>query len=46
MRVMRVAIYIRVSTLDQALKGYSLDAQRHILEQWAKDHGHEIYAVY
>lgn len=32
---MRAAIYIRVSTLDQAREGYSLAAQRAALERWA-----------
>lgn len=34
---MRVAIYIRVSTLDQAREGYSLAAQRAALERWAAE---------
>ena len=29
---MRAALYIRVSTVAQAVEGYSLDAQRHTLE--------------
>lgn len=43
---MRVAIYIRVSTLDQAREGYSLAAQRAALEHWAADRRHEIVRVY
>lgn len=43
---MRVAIYIRVSTLDQAREGYSLAAQRAALEHWATDRRHEIVRVY
>ena len=42
----RVVIYIRVSTIDQAREGYSLAAQRHILEEWAISHGHEVVYVY
>ena len=38
---MRVAIYIRVSTLDQAREGHSLAAQRAALERWAAERGHE-----
>lgn len=38
---MRVAIYIRVSTLDQAREGYSLAAQRAALERWAAERGYE-----
>lgn len=41
-----VAIYIRVSTLDQAIGGYSLAAQRRILDQWVCDHGYTVYSVY
>ena len=40
--VMRVAIYIRVSTLDQAREGYSLAAQRKTLEAWAAAHGYVV----
>ena len=42
----RVAIYIRVSTLDQAREGYSLSAQRKALTRWAKEHGYEIIGYY
>ena len=45
-RVLRVAIYIRVSTLDQAREGYSLDAQERTLRKWCADHKHEIYDLY
>lgn len=43
---MKVAIYIRVSTLDQALEGYSLAAQRRSLEGWAKANDHEVVGIY
>lgn len=43
---MRAAIYIRVSTLDQAREGYSLAAQRKTLTDWCVSRGHEIYSVY
>ena len=43
---MRVAIYTRVSTVDQAQEGYSLDAQRETLIKWCKSHEHEVYGVY
>ena len=41
-----VALYIRVSTLDQAREGYSLAAQQAALEAWARSHGYEptLYA--
>ena len=42
---MRVAIYIRVSTLDQARGGYSLAAQRAALERWAAERGHEAASL-
>lgn len=44
--VMRVAIYIRVSTLDQAREGYSLAAQRKTLEAWAAAHGYVVVYIY
>lgn len=43
---MRVAAYIRVSTLDQAREGYSLAAQHGSLKRWASDHGHTIVDIY
>lgn len=40
------ALYIRVSTLDQAREGYSLAAQQAALEAWATAHGYatQLYA--
>ena len=44
---MRIAIYIRVSTEDQAKEGYSLAVQREYLESFAKREGLEkIFKVY
>jgi len=43
---MRVAIYIRVSTLDQAREGYSLDAQEKTLRKWCADRKHVIHDLY
>lgn len=40
------AIYIRVSTLDQAREGYSLDAQERTLRKWCDDHSYKIYDIY
>lgn len=40
------AIYIRVSTQDQAQHGFSLDAQQESLENYAKILGYEIYKIY
>ena len=42
----RAAIYIRVSTLDQARDGYSLAAQKKALEEWAAAHDYEVVRVY
>ena len=41
-----VAIYIRVSTEDQAKEGYSLEVQRENLESFAEREGLEIFKVY
>ena len=46
MKIERVAAYIRVSTQEQKLHGISLDAQRHTLSQYAKDHGLMIVEWY
>ncbi|MFH1317836.1 MAG: recombinase family protein [Candidatus Omnitrophota bacterium] len=39
---MRISIYTRVSTEDQAKEGYSLEVQREYLEDFAKREGDEI----
>lgn len=41
-----VAIYIRVSTLDQAREGYSLDAQERTLRKWCTEHNADVYQLY
>jgi site-specific DNA recombinase len=43
---MKTAIYIRVSTEDQAKGGYSLEVQREYLESFAKREGYEIFKIY
>jgi len=43
---MKIAIYIRVSTEDQAKEGYSLEVQREYLESFAKREGLEIFKIY
>lgn len=43
---MRVAGYIRVSTSEQAMHGYSLEAQRELIEKYCKDNGHKLIGVY
>lgn len=42
----KVAIYIRVSTLDQAREGYSLDAQENTLRKWCADNKCEVFDIY
>src|SRR5690606_39816842 len=43
---MRVAIYIRVSTDDQAREGFSIPAQRDRLTSYAESQDWEIYDYY
>lgn len=43
---MRAALYLRVSTEEQAAEGYSLDAQRMILEDYCIAEGWEATKVY
>ena len=43
---MRAALYTRVSTLDQAVEGYSLEAQRKALEAWAQVKGYTDSVLY
>ena len=40
------AIYVRVSTEEQAEEGYSIDAQRSLLEKYCKAEGMEVAGVY
>lgn len=46
MAAQRVALYIRVSTEEQVMRGYSLEAQREALESYAKAHGMIIVDFY
>ena len=41
----RIAIYIRVSTLDQAREGYSLEAQEKTLRKWCDDRKYEVFEL-
>ena len=43
---LRVALYIRVSSQEQAIKGLSLEAQQEDLEEYARKHGWIITGVY
>lgn len=45
-RKSKAGIYIRVSTLDQAREGYSLEAQEDTLRKWCADHGYKVYDLY
>lgn len=45
-KIIRVAIYIRVSTLDQAREGYSLEAQESSLRKWCADKGWDVVGLY
>ena len=42
----KAAIYIRVSTEDQAREGFSLGEQQKAIEEYCKRQGYEIYKVY
>lgn len=42
----KAALYIRVSTTEQAQEGYSLDAQERVLAEYCKAHKYEIYRIY
>ena len=43
---MKIAIYIRVSTEDQAKEGSSLEVQREYLESFAEREGYQIFKIY
>ena len=43
---MKISIYTRVSTEDQARDGYSLAVQREYLLNFAKQQGYEVFNVY
>jgi len=43
---MRVAIYIRVSSTEQAQEGYSLPAQTSILRKYSESYNYTIYEMY
>lgn len=44
--ILRAALYIRVSTEEQAMHGYSLQAQEDNLIQYAHEHGYKIVDIY
>lgn len=43
---MKAAIYLRVSTLDQANEGFSLPAQERGLQEYVKSKGWQIHRIY
>ena len=45
-KLKRAAIYIRVSTWEQAVHGKSLTAQKEYLENYAETHGMKVVGVY
>lgn len=46
MECKKVTMYIRVSTLDQAREGYSLEAQEKTLRKWCADRKYIVYDLY
>jgi len=44
--IQKAAIYVRVSTEEQAKHGFSLSAQEDALKNYAKSLGYEIYKIY
>jgi len=44
--IKKIAIYIRVSTEDQAKEGYSLEVQREYLELFAQREEYEVFKFY
>lgn len=42
----KVAIYTRVSTIEQAEEGYSIDEQLRVLREYCDDHGYAIFQEY
>lgn len=45
-KVLRCAIYIRVSTSEQSMHGKSLQAQKEYLEHYAQEHNMSVVGVY
>ena len=43
---MRVALYIRVSTEEQAVHGLSVDDQKDSLQKWAEENKHKVVDYY
>ncbi|MCO7126060.1 recombinase family protein [Sporolactobacillus shoreicorticis] len=45
-KMKKVAIYARVSTIEQAEEGFSIDEQLRLLHEWSEDKGYEVYREY
>lgn len=43
---MIAALYIRVSTVEQSMTGFSLEAQENLLRKYATDHGMTVFDLY
>lgn len=46
MTMKRAVGYLRVSTAEQADFGYSIDAQRQVIENYCQQHGYEFVGIY
>ena len=46
MSILRAGLYERVSTEEQALKGYSIDAQKNLLQEYCQKNGLKIVGHY
>lgn len=44
--IIKCALYIRVSTIEQAKHGYSLDSQKDNLIEYCKQKGYQVYKIY
>lgn len=42
----KAALYLRVSTTEQAVHGYSLAAQEQVIRQFCQQRGYEVYQIY
>ena len=42
----KAALYLRVSTTEQAVHGYSLTAQEQVIRQFCLQRGYDVYDVY
>lgn len=44
--IKKLAIYTRVSTIEQSEEGYSIDEQERLLRRWAEKNNYEVYNCY